>query len=57
MLCLKVREAKRAADAAVEKEMVEQWMCDPRMMPGWTVHFSAKHSESGGVVDTQAIAQ
>jgi len=41
----KAREAQRAADAAKAKEVEDMWMCDPRMLPGWTVHFSKAHGK------------
>lgn len=40
------RAEKRAADAAAEKKMVDEWMCDPRMLPGWTVHYRCDHATS-----------
>ena len=42
---MKSREEQRSKDDAKAKEMEEMWMCDPRMLPGWTVHFSKKHEK------------
>ena len=38
------REAERSRVADEARVMEDKWRCDPRMLPGWTVHYSAKHS-------------